>query len=243
MMFERTKTFWRKWVGPGSEAGNVAVMDGQEDRRQWSRLSADLQTVVKPAGAPDSARLHVRVRNISLGGINLLASRAFQPGEMLTIEVPDAADGVASTALACVIHCSQEPTGQWAVGCDFSRELSELDLAAFGAKRERTGPEDKRYWKRFPCDLTVSYQLVADDDQMAATGRVINISATGIGLLVDRSVENGALLSVELRNSSGTFARSLLACVVHVNHRTEGDWALGCNFIRSLGDDDLEALV
>ncbi len=56
-------------------------------------------------------------------------------------------------------------------------------------------------------------------------------------------MENGALLSVELHNSAGTTERTMLACVVHVNRHEDGGWALGCNFIRSLGEEDLNALV
>jgi hypothetical protein len=66
---------------------------------------------------------------------------------------------------------------------------------------------------------------------------------SGVGLLVNQSIENGALLSVELRNPAGTVERTMLACVVHINRRSPGEWALGCNFIRSLNEHDLKALL
>ena len=72
---------------------------------------------------------------------------------------------------------------------------------------------------------------------------VIVFAVTGVGLLVDRAIENGALLSVELHNAAGTTERTMLACVVHVNAQSDATWALGCNFIRSLSEEELKALL
>jgi hypothetical protein len=248
-MFERTKTFWRRLVGNSTQTGNLALAleDKPDERRVWARFPADLETSLKTAGAADSTRLQVRVRNISLGGVNLLVERSFEPGTMLSIELPGASEETHCTVLACVVHCVQDEDNQWSLGCDFSRELSEADLASFGARRERHGASDKREWKRYPCNVSSTYQLVAADDQTAYPAKVLNISASGVGLQVNRFVENGALLSVELHNSAGTTERTMLACVVHVNHLAEGEgegeWALGCNFIRSLAEEDLKALA
>src|SRR5207253_1297405 len=159
------------------------------------------------------------VRNISLCGINFAGERAFEPGEMLSVELPGANAQASCTVLACVVHCAQENEGQWSIGCTFSRELTDADLETFGARRERHLPSDQRLWKRFPCDVTAIYQIVADEAQTPAAANVTDISATGVGLAVDRNVENGSLLSVELHNAAGTSARTMLACVVHVTHQ------------------------
>jgi c-di-GMP-binding flagellar brake protein YcgR len=216
---------------------------GADERRVWIRYPADLATAYKPAGAFDSARLSARVRNISLGGINLAGNRPFQPGELLTVELPGANEEARCKVLACVVHCEEEQAGEWSVGCTFSRELSADDLAHFGARRERPDPSDQRQWKRFPALMTAHYQLVALDDARQYDAKVLDISATGVGLLVERDIENGTLLSVELHNAAGTAERTMLACIVHVTRQASSEWALGCNFIRSLSEEDLEALV
>jgi hypothetical protein len=61
--------------------------------------------------------------------------------------------------------------------------------------------------------------------------------------MVDQAVENGTLLSVQLQNPTGTAQRTMLACVVHVSPRGKKQWGLGCNFIRSMSEVDLKALV
>jgi hypothetical protein len=129
------------------------------------------------------------------------------------------------------------------LGCTFARELSEDDLEAFGARRERHGPADQRTWVRFATDVKASYQLIAGEGAAPKPAKVVNLSASGVGLLVAEAVENGALLSVELHAGQGDFTRTMLSCVVHVTARPAGEWALGCNFIRSLSEEDLKALL
>jgi c-di-GMP-binding flagellar brake protein YcgR len=237
-MFALTKTFWRRLVGRPSASANGTVQT--DDRRVWVRYPADLQTACKPAGAPDSTRLSARVRNISLGGINLLGSRAFKPGELLTVELPGADEESRCNVLACVVHCAEDEGG-WSIGCTFSRDLSDADLSSFGARRERNGVHDQRQWKRFDCSVTATYQFVAAPDGENHDAKVLNVSVNGVGLVVDRDIENGTLLSVELHNAAGTTQRTMLACVVHVTRQGVTEWALGCNFIRSLSEEDVKA--
>jgi c-di-GMP-binding flagellar brake protein YcgR len=242
-MFERTKTFWRRLIGEPGQGTTAMLEPGADERRVWIRYPADLETAYKPAAAADNLRLSARVRNISLGGVNLMTNRAFQPGELLSIELPGDTEDSRCNALACVVHCAEELPGEWSLGCTFSRELTEDDLAAFGARRERPTASDQRQWKRFPGNVIATYQLVALDDLQQYPAQVLDISASGVGLLVDREIDNGALLSIELRNAAATTERTMLACVVHLHRHSAHEWALGCNFIRSLSEDDLQALV
>src|SRR5262245_42236223 len=133
-MFERTKLFWGRLLGRPATAAVTAV--DTEDRRVWVRYPADLQTSYRPTGTPERTRLSARVRNISLGGINLFGNRAFKPGELLTVELPGADDQRRCNVLACVVHCAEDDGG-WSIGCTFARDLSDADLASFGARRER----------------------------------------------------------------------------------------------------------
>jgi hypothetical protein len=162
---------------------------------------------------------------------------------MLTIELPRAAPEDRFDVLACVVHCDEVEEGQWSLGCTFSRELSEYDLQAFGTTRINDALPDQRQTQRFLTDINATYQLVATAEQPPRKARVLNISVAGVGLLVDEIVENGALLSVELRNAAKTTERAILACVVHITRRPGSEWALGCNFIRSLSEDDLNQLL
>ena len=241
-MFERTFSFWRRLVGhePAAASG-AAPTSAQDDRRLWVRYPADLKTSVGMTSAhTELLKTPAKIRDISRGGANLILEREVQPGQLVNLELP-LSDGDL-TLPACAVRAEQEPSGRWALGCVFSRELSDEDLERFGAQRLRHAPEDQRTWMRFPTTLTAAFEQVEGDRTRFSAG-LLNLSASGVGLLVDRFVDAGALLNVELGAKDGGAARTILACVVHVTERDPGQWALGCNFIRELSEDDLNALV
>jgi c-di-GMP-binding flagellar brake protein YcgR len=243
-MLGRTVSLWRRLVGgqmpAGLEGGDQAVAD---DRRVWVRHAADLETMVQTDSGTDGEQLSARVRNISLGGISLLVDRPFETGELLTIELPGVEENHSHTVLACVVHAMSHSDQEWALGCTFARELSDDDLQAYGARRVKHAGPDQRVWKRFSTAIKASFQVISAAEATKHPAQVLNISASGVGLAVTELVKVGALLSVELHGAHGSAERTLLACVVHANDRDDGEWALGCNFIRSLSEADLNALL
>jgi hypothetical protein len=213
----------------------------EAERRVWVRYPANLETTVQTPGKPDQSRFFALVRDISRAGANLLVQHPFQAGDQLSVELP-APDGQAvRNVLACVVRVDQEGD-EWALGCIFSRELGEEDLGGFGAKKQKHSSADQRTWMRFPCQVKATYQVVGYEETPICRGEVLNISASGISLLVTQTIEMGSLLNLEIQQASGTFKRTILACVVRADQ--EGSrWALGCNFIRELSEEDLQALV
>lgn len=239
-MLQTTFSFWRRLVGRGDGTSATAVEN--EERRLWVRYPANLATVVQPAQTPEPERISSIIRDISLGGANLVADRQFEPGQVITVELPLREGDETQSVLACVVRAVEEKPGQWALGCVFSRELAGEDLEGLGARRIRNRSSDKRVWMRFPTNVEATFQKVGDINNEASSARVLNISASGVGLLVNEKVETGALLSVELLGH-GQVRRTILACVVHVSPREDSEWALGCNFIRELNEQDLKALI
>jgi hypothetical protein len=241
-MFERTVSFWRRLVSRRS-ASSADTTVQEDERRAWQRVPAEIATVVQPISDSNPKPVPATIHNVSLGGVLLTLNRAFTEGDLISVELPGVTEQERSTVLACVIHVGQQPDGKWAVGCTFSRELSEEDLNAFGAQRKRHPPSDQRTWMRFRCDMTATCQVVASPETPPFAAQVLDISASGVGLQVRQEVANGTLLSVELLAGHSNFKRTMLACVVHVNAQSDGVWALGCNFIRSLSEADLKALA
>lgn len=241
-MFARTFSFWRRLVGktPLPDPADVP----QADRRLWVRYPADLATQVQLAA--DEAKEHrvsARVRDISVGGANLLVDCAFEAGKLISLELPQGGDKGMQTVLACVVRATKHKEGQWALGCVFARELTDEDLQDFGALRVRLPASDKRTWKRFATNLKTRFQKIGDPENRTYTAQVLNLSASGVGLSVLAAIDAGALLSVDLVATGGKVVRTILACVVHVTKQTTGEYALGCNFIRELGEEDLKALI
>jgi hypothetical protein len=239
-MFERTFSFWRSLVGKNTPP----TAEDQIDRRLWVRYPADVQANVQNAAGPIlENRVSAQVRDISRGGAHLLVDRPFEVGQMISLELPKGSKEETHTVLACVVRANGEESGQYALGCVFSRELSEEDLDGFGAKRVRHPSDDQRIWMRFATNLRANYQKIGDPRNQNYYARVINLSASGVGLEVTEAVEAGALLSVDLIGAEAKIVRTILACVVHVTTQSKESWALGCNFIRELSEEDLNALI
>lgn len=236
-MFERTFSFWRRLVGQ-----STAPTTQPEERRLWVRYPANVQTEVKLAAcAAPQLRFQAQVRDISLGGANLLVDSELEAGQMLSLELPCNGGRETHTVLACIVR-SEPENGHWRLGCVFSRELSDEDLQGFGARRERHPHSDQRTWMRFRTNRRAEFHKVGDTANQSYTAQLINLSANGVGLRVASLVDTGTLLSVRLEGSEGQ-ERTILACVVHVAHQEGGDYALGCNFLRELTEEDLKALV
>jgi hypothetical protein len=238
-MFEKTFSFWRRLVGtaPASQAAPP-----QDDRRLWIRYAADLQGNIQLAEKQGSAKILAKIRDLSLGGANLLVDRPLQAGQMLSLELPAYKDEI-RTVLACVVRVLPQNDGKWSLGCVFSRELNHEDLGSFGAQKVQASEDDNRTWVRFFCALKASYRKVGDPAEQSQSAQVLNISANGIGLSVQPTLEAGALLNVDLHDKSGRMVRTILACVVHTTLRAGGDYAVGCNFIRELSEEELQSLL
>jgi hypothetical protein len=233
---------WRRLGGsgsrptptPGAEPG-----ESEEDRRVWARHSSALEARVQSTRPGLTGAVPARVRDISRGGASLEVARPFDPGELVSVELPGPDGG--SFALACVVHVTEAGEGWFLLGCTFAQELSDGDLAAFGARRRRSTGPDQRGWERFRCSAAARCQLLSGDAAPAWPARVHNISASGVGLVADRQLETGTLLNVTVQRPDGR-SPTLLACVVQVTPREDGEWALGCNFLRELAEADLLAL-
>lgn len=236
-MFERTYTFWRRLVG------KAETKRPDEERRLWVRHPASLTTTVQPTTNGRSLRISAKIRDISRGGVHLVVDHAFEPGQLITVELPLAGSAQMQFVLACIVRVVPEGPGLWALGCIFSQELADELLDSLGGKRVKHPSGDKRTWMRFASDVRAKVQSVGDIRNETHPARVLNISASGVGLQVAQRIEAGVLLNVDFLDTHEAIRRSILACVVHVSPADDGEWSLGCNFIRSLSEADLVGLV
>jgi hypothetical protein len=69
-----------------------------------------------------------RARDISTGGVSLVAPVGFGQGTILHIELQTCADTLSQPLHACVMHATAQPDGQWFIGCAFLDKLSPDQL-------------------------------------------------------------------------------------------------------------------
>jgi hypothetical protein len=77
---------------------------------------------------------------------------------------------------------------------------------------------------------------------VAWTAVIRDVSARGLGLLLPRRFEPGAVLFVEPFGLTGYATRVLPAKVVRVTARDGGAWLIGCEFLTELREDEVSAL-
>jgi hypothetical protein len=180
--------------------------------------------------------------NISRGGIALVVTDSFRPGELLSVALPGGGEE-SSEVLACVERCDAADGGRWELGCTFATQLTDDDLVRFGARRERAVPPDKRVWVRFDCHARARYQVVrAAEPAPSRHAAVVNISAGGVALRVSDSLNVGELLSVDLFRDDRQVLTTL-ASVVRTTVTAADERTVGCNFIRHLSEEQIEALI
>jgi hypothetical protein len=241
-MFRETVSRLRRMVTgerPSEPAGQTA-----EERRVRIRYPCSAQATYQPVNGVAHPRHAARVRNISRSGINLIVRKPVEPGGMLSLDLPAPDGGSTYTVLACVVHAAVQGEGEWSLGCTFSQELTDAELEAFGGQRQKpSAPEDQRCWVRFPCRVRATCQVVKAVSEPAWPVEVFDISPSGIGLRVERAIETGTLLNLDLQDAAGRITTTMLACVVHVTGPEGGKRGLGCNFIRELSEEELQALL
>ncbi|HKB05140.1 MAG TPA: PilZ domain-containing protein [Gemmataceae bacterium] len=237
-MFEWVRR--RRTVQPPTDAAAGAV-PAAPDRRQSERVPVSA-TVVCRADRPHVPPTQVRVGDVSRTGLSLLIERPLKPGMLITLDVPT--DGGSAAVLAVVRHCTNGPDGGWAVGCAFAAELGDGDLHGFGVERTATSPADQRRWDRVaPTSGRAVVRRFRTGPGAPAPARILNLSPNGIGLAFPVRVDPGTLLDLELIADPDRPGLVILASVVYVAPGGDGDWVLGCTFIRELSDTDLRALT
>lgn len=100
-----------------------------DDPRNWVRFPADVRATCQALGDENAHSLEAQVSNLSASGLALLVAEAIEAGTLLNLELKGP-HGQPLPMLACVVHVSSQSPGQWVLGCNFIRELSELDLQA-----------------------------------------------------------------------------------------------------------------
>jgi hypothetical protein len=102
---------------------------------------------------------------------------------------------------------------------------------------------DRRGATRHPCPGQSLWRLVGEDPAAVPLARIRDVSDTGIGLCVREPLPPGAVFVLIPPGQTPPLPRPLTLRVVHATPLAEGDWLVGCQFVRRLTDQDLQALL
>lgn len=103
-------------------------------------------------------------------------------------------------------------------------------------------PSDRRASERLPAGADAACSFVSPVVEDFGPARIKNVSLEGIGLIVTRKVESGALLALTLANAARGFSKTVLVRVMHVTPQP-GGFLVGGSFSAPLTYQELTTLV
>jgi hypothetical protein len=103
-------------------------------------------------------------------------------------------------------------------------------------------PDERREAERFLPEPSSICRVVSDVQDEVARATVRDLSATGIGLLVRKPIKPGSVLILNLEVRECRLPRPLPVRVMHAAPAAEGNWLVGCQFVRRLSEPELQIL-
>jgi hypothetical protein len=103
-------------------------------------------------------------------------------------------------------------------------------------------PQERRAYTRKSCNLVVICSLFPQEAEAGLPAKMHNISANGVGLVLDRQIE-GKTIMVQLQDQAGSFVLKKIARVRYVQAGGANQWLLGASFVKNLETDELSWLL
>src|SRR5215510_3979647 len=103
----------------------------RSDCRVHQRIPCAVPVSCQPTflpGSGESRRQPALIRNVSLGGVNLVLGQRFESGTWLAIDLPGTESRRPFTLIAKVVHIQPAENDLWALGCQFVTDLSDYEL-------------------------------------------------------------------------------------------------------------------
>jgi hypothetical protein len=101
---------------------------------------------------------------------------------------------------------------------------------------------DRRATERYPVNQDSSCPFLSPVTEDFGPVRIRDVSMQGVGLLLNRKVEQGALLTIVLENLARGFNKTVLVRVAHVTP-LGSSFLVGCSFVTPLTYQEMSTLV
>ncbi len=102
---------------------------------------------------------------------------------------------------------------------------------------------DRRMSERYRCSRQRYVRLVARPSLQSFQASVRDFSMRSLGILIDKPVEPGTVLAIQLRSAHAGLSCLLSGEVKHATPQADGHWLLGCSLTRRLNDNEALALM
>ena len=126
-----------------------------------------------------------------------------------------------------------------------NKETTAHPAAAVAGSKVSVGlrGRDRRATTRFPSDKECPCQALSSEKDVRWAAEVKDVSADGIGLLMNRRFEPRTVLTLELPTKGPGPAHRLLIRVVRVQAMAKRRWLVGCLFAMRLGEEEVRTMI
>lgn len=105
------------------------------------------------------------------------------------------------------------------------------------------GQRNRRTTVRYHCAPATPGKVFLPEDHEYQRAWVENLSRNGVGLVLDRYIPMHTVLTVRMHQGDNGATVDLVAQVVRVEQRRDGDIYVGCELMETLSLEKLDALL
>jgi hypothetical protein len=121
--------------------------------------------------------------------------------------------------------------------------MSTNDVTMTGAKAvPARSSSNRRASVRYQCGPATPGQVQVEGQEWQRAW-VLDLSVSGVGLLVSRELQAGLEIVIHLKSPAAQQTYALPARIRHASRQLDGEWILGCEFAGKLTDEQLDALL
>jgi hypothetical protein len=126
--------------------------------------------------------------------------------------------------------------------CHLTKDKAMSESSSSHGAVERSSPEgDRRVWVRYPSRRTVYCQTAVSDAGQSSLAHACDVSLGGLKLLSARQFKRGTILKIKAMPEGPEQPFLITAEVRYATPLPEGNWIMGCAFVKELNEKDLLA--
>jgi hypothetical protein len=103
-------------------------------------------------------------------------------------------------------------------------------------------PADRRASVRYRCDKQAVGRAFLATSYRSVAARIVDLSAGGVGLVLNQSLDVGTRLHIEL-DSDAALPIEIVAEIKNATPLPDGTWRCGCELVWKLSDDEVRLLL
>jgi hypothetical protein len=101
---------------------------------------------------------------------------------------------------------------------------------------------ERRSGDRHACSLEATSRSIEVAEMLSWGAVVSDLSDRGVGITLCYPFRPGTYLAVEMQSPGGKL-RTLMVRVLHVHDQSDGQWRLGCEFVKPLTESDMRLFL